>query len=906
METILQVFDCDYIADGNGRPTIRIFGKTEKGESVTVFYKNFKPYFYILPRDWKATEEELGKNFKEVEKIDAVQRFLPIGFSKERVDLMKVTLTDPSKTPMIRDHMKKLPCVEEIFEADILFRYRFMADFGIFGMRWVKVGGEPIRTTIAKTTKRIEAESVEPVEMAGNAPMKHLSLDIEIASKDGGLPEASKDPIIMISLAFSPNFNSTKTLVLVAKRMGIANSETMEFTDEKEMLAKLLEIFERYDPDIITGYNINSFDLPYINERMMRTGVARTLGRCSQKPMNSRKIGIKSLNSVTGRIVVDPYVIIKEMSGRGFFVGLKRYSLESVSQHLFGEGKVEINKNDIPKLWNGKREDVKLLSDYARKDAVLALRILLEKQMINKYVGISMVSGVLLQDALDSGESTKVENLLLREFNRDGFVIPNRPDEDEVARRDRERETRELKGAYVLDPINGLHTNATVYLDFMSMYPSIYIGYNICPTTLVSEKDGVVDGLIKTPYGATFAPTVVRQGIIPRIVKNLIEERAKIKAEMKKERDEEKLAILDARQEGLKRMSNAFYGYTGFMMARLYVLDVASAITSCGRYYINRTKELVEGKTRHKVIYGDTDSVMVETDTKDMDEAMKKGDELAKLINDEYKGTMRIKVENIFRSLLILTKKRYAGWSFEKVGGEWKEKTVMKGIETVRRDWCNLVSEVLTNTLNIILKEQNPEKAVSYMKDIVQKLQDNKIELDKLVITKGITKRPEEYKGMLPHINLAKKMKERMVGDAPTVGDRIGFVIVKGLQSISERAEDPEYIRQHNLKVDPKYYIENQLLPPLERVFEAMGIDKGELFRVGKQMMLSQLLAKPQEKAPEVLTSVDGVICDKCGTTFGYIPLIGKCAKCGGELSLFSGETKSKTLKAGSYLKQSG
>jgi len=92
----------------------------------------------------------------------------------------------------------------------------------------------------------------------------------------------------------------------------------------------------------------------------------------------------------------------------------------------------------------------------------------------------------------------------------------------------------------------------------------------------------------------------------------LINERDKVKERNEKEKDEEKRFLLDAKQEALKRVANAFYGYTGYLRGRVYVLDIANSITSYGRYYIETTKKLGEKANKDwEVIYGDTDSIMV-------------------------------------------------------------------------------------------------------------------------------------------------------------------------------------------------------------------------------------------------------------------------------------------------------
>ncbi|MEM7826510.1 MAG: DNA polymerase domain-containing protein [Candidatus Aenigmatarchaeota archaeon] len=894
MEVVFQLLDVDYIMLEN-HPVVRILGKTEEGKTVCAFYEGFYPYFYVLPKEGmeERVVDELKKNFSnDLKNIERVEKFLPIGFQEKKKELLKITLKDPSRTSTIREHLRKQNFVQDIFEADILFKYRFMADFSLFGMNWYKVQGTPIHTQNIKADQVIKMEKIEPVEKIENVPFKYLALDIEVVSE--GLADPSKFPIAIISMSFFPAFNGNNTLVLVAKNnIKRIDKDVLTFNNEKEMLEKFLEIVDKFDPDIILGYNINDFDLPYINERLKINKLKKTLGRCNEKPLSSRKLSENRYkNSVFGRVIVDPYWIIKDMAGRGFFRGLKRFGLGDVSKYLLGEDKVEFSHADIPVAWNGSEEDMRRFIEYARKDSELVLRLLLEKQLLDKYIGISKVCGLLLQDSLDMGEAGKVENLLLREFDKEDFVLPCKPSDKEIARRKAERDVKGFKGAFVLEPEVGLHTNCVVYLDFMSMYPSIFISYNICPTTLLIEKRDDIEA-ITTPFGTSFVPPEIRKGIIPRTLERLIKERNLVKTQMKMEKDPEKKRALDAYQEGLKRIANASYGYTGFLLGRIYVLNIANAITSCGRYYIQETKKLVEANTPYKVIYGDTDSVMIRTDTQDIDKAIEIGNQIANFLNEKFEGKLKIKVENVFKTLLILTKKRYAGWSFEKVDSQYKDEIVMKGIETVRRDWCDLVSETQEAVLNILLKEQNPRKAFTYFKEVVQKLQSGQIPLEKLVIIKGISKNLEDYKGVQPHVELVKKMKKRGETEIPSIGDRVGFVIVKGLQMVSERAEDPEYVKKHGLKIDSRYYIESQLLPPLERIFEVIGVNKAELVGLGRQLVLGEAISNHKKIEGRPISNVEGVVCVNCNSTFRRIPLIGRCTSCGGELQFYFGEERS-------------
>ncbi len=890
MELEFQLLDADYVMLG-GKPLVRLFG-IKDGKSVCVFVKDYFPYFYVQPKPEFIPDFEhmLKKKFPGlVRNVETEYKLLPIGYQKEKTLLLKISLNDPSRVPEVRDTLKKDKLVNEIYEADILFKYRYMADRGISGFKWLKVNGTQTRTQTVKTDITVDASEINEIENLENSSMKYLSLDIETIAEEG-VPDAKKDIIGMISLSFSPSYNGESSLVLVSKIYQKANNTIKVFPNEEEMLKEFLKIVENYDPDAIVGYNINNFDFPYILTRLRENNLPSFLGRCNQKPAVSRKITTYYKNTVTGRVIVDPYELVKEAIRKGN-LRLKRLGLGDVSRELLNDKKMDIEHGEIFDHWNGDGQKMSKLVEYARKDADLALRLVLEKGFLDKFFELSKVSGILLQDCLDGGEAQRVENLFLREFNKYGYVLPGKPAEDTYGG----QEVQELKGALVLEPKTGLHTDPVVYLDFKSMYPSIFIAYNICPTTLVRNKDLGVE-TIETPYGTKFVSKNVKEGIMPMILKKLIDERDKVRSESKHAEDGNVKRLLEAKQVALKIMTNAFYGYTGYLRARLYVIDIASTITGCGRFLINKTRDIIESNPGSEVIYGDTDSIMVKIKEADLEAAYKKGSELESIVNNELKGIIQIKIEKVFKSLLILSKKRYSGLAYEKHGNEWKEEMVMKGIETVRRDWCDAATKILFEVLNILLREQNPKKAFVYVKDYLQKLEKNEVSLDELLITKSVSKSISAYKGMQPHIELVKKLQKRN-GEAPGVGDRVSFVIVKGLQLLSERAEDPEYVRKNKIPIDSKYYVENQILPPLERVFEVIGFSKIELLGIGRQTLLKEMFknntgpANGNGTMVECLNDSDGVVCGKCNKAYRRIPLVGKCLDCGGDvLFSFNGE----------------
>jgi len=900
MPVEFQLLDVDYILVNN-KPHVRLFGKTSDKKSITVFFDNFYPYFYILPEDDK--EEQIKKYLTEkyntiVTNIEIVEKFLSIGYYEKPTKMLKVTLTNPSLVSSIRDDLKSKPFIKKIFEADILFKYRFMADNNISGMEWYSVEGVGVKTNTVKTDKVIHAKLIKPIEKQENVTLKYLSIDIETYSDESGVPDPTKNPIIMISLFFYPAYKGKNDLVLIAKKTKNHIENNLSFQNEKEMLEEFKKIIDDYDPDILLGYNSSNFDFPYLEARLKANNIPRTLGRCAQKPMICSKLMSKCNIVIPGRIVVDVYSLIKEATTKfGLYKGLKRFGLGDVSKMILGEGKIDISHSEITSHWNDDGEKFTKLVAYSRKDAELPFRMLLETSMLDKFFEISKVTGLVIQDVLDGGEASRIENLLLREFNKKNFVVPNKPTDEELSKRNEERITKSLKGGFVLKPDIGFHDKAVVYLDFKSMYPSIMISFNICPTTLIIDENAKVEK-ITTSYGTSFVDQKVRKGIVPQIVEYLITTRDKIKKEMKSAKNEQIKKYLYAKQYAFKTVANAFYGYTGYIRARLYILEIANTITSVGREVINKTKNIVESKTPYKVVYADTDSVMVKLDTTDIKEAFKIGDQLANMINNSLGYSLQMKIESVFRTLLILSKKRYAGWSFEPAGNEFEETIVTKGIETIRRDWCNLVSETLQEVLDIILKEQDVKKALNLVKEKIGDIRTGKMDISKLVITKSISKSLRTYKGVQPHVELLKKMRKRDPSSAPGIGDRIGFVIIKGTGMISKRTEDPDYVIKHKLPIDSKYYIESQLLPPLERVFEALNIGKSEILGVGKQIGIFDLIKNEKEEKTfeDYLTEIDGLICSECNNIFRRVPLSGRCNNCNGEIVFYHEGKKSKVF----------
>lgn len=877
-----QLLDADYFLNGN-RPVIRLFGRNENGKAVCILYDKFQPYFYARCSDPKNLAGINAINIEEVEK------FVPIGYNPDPVKLYKITLMNPQDVPKIKDHLLNNKLIEDAYEADILFKYRFMIDRGVYGMQWLEAECERVTTTVSKVLS-FRAETIRPLELNENMPLSYLAFDIECIPSDPRKPlDPKKDKIVMISCAFYPEYRGRKTIVLVAKPFSAEGVQG--FSTEKEMLEEFLRIVETYDPDIITGYNINTFDFPYLLERLKQNKLPLNLGR-ADKVTFSRTYGMTQEYVITGRAVVDPYQILKKDP----WVKFHRYDLNTVAKLMLDEQKHDIEYGEMGGLWNGNKEKMTRFIEYCRKDAELSMKLVVDKGMLDKFIEVSKISGLLLQDVM-GGQTRRVETMIMHEFKKRNFVMPLAPSKAELIRRTRERDKQGLKGAIVLEPKKGLHSEGCVLvLDFKSLYPSIMRTYNVSPDTLTTEGNGH-----QSPSGAYFIDNSVREGILPNILTRLIGARGATKRLMKTKKGEEK-RILNAKQLAMKDMSNSFYGYTGYIRARLYTIDVANTITAYGRKNIEKTRKLIEDNFDVEVVYGDTDSLFVKTKLTNLDEAKELGEKISKFTTENLPGHLELEFEKIYRTFLILTKKRYAGWKFEKMDDTWSDEIEMRGIETVRRDWCSLVSEIMLKVLDTILKEGDLAKSIELLRSTINDLKQGNIPLEKLTIIKGITKSVDSYEGMLPHIELARKLTVRNPQNPPKIGDRLGFVIIRGDQMLSKRAEDPTYVEKNKIPIDSDYYIESQLFPPIERILTSVGIQRSEIFGTGRQMSIGDIMSgnkRSLKRQIEIdykkpLSGWEEFVCKKCKQTFRRMPLNGVC-ECGGEILIsYQGATSDK------------
>ena len=860
---------------------LRIFGVTAGGNSVCVHVHGFEPYFYAkVPESFRDDQcEGFRKNLNDlmqqqqrggnnggngtfISAVSVVRDKQSLMYYQEGRTAMfvKITTTLPNMVATARGILEKqgllVPGLHVsaltfmTFESNVLYTLRFMVDRGIVGGNWLELppGGYHLRakkSSMCQYECDVAFDAVISHAPEGQfsklAPFRILSVDIECAGRRGHFPDAEHDPVIQIATMVTcqgddkPIIKAIWTLDTCAPIVG---ADVLSFTDERELLRSWGKFLRSTDPDLLIGYNIVNFDFPYLINRAATLGVedfpywGRMIGsklRMKDTTFSSKAYGTRDSKEITieGRVQFDLLQAVQRDHK------LSSYSLNAVSAHFLGEQKEDVHHSAISELQAGTSETRRRLAVYCLKDAYLPQRLLDKLMYMYNYIEMARVTGVPLSFLLSRGQSIKVLSQILRKARQRGLLVPHMP---KKGASDQQEGGVAYEGATVLDAKAGYYELPIATLDFASLYPSIMMAHNLCYCTLVPQN--MVsrmnpEDVSKSPTGDVFVKSNKTKGILPEILEELLSARKRAKADLKKAQDPLEKAVLDGRQLALKVSANSVYGFTGATVGALPCLEISASTTSYGRNMIDQTKELVMEKYNTKngysanadVIYGDTDSVMIKFNVTDLEEAMKLGEEAATYVSSTFIKPIKLEFEKVYWPYLLISKKRYAGllWTNPKK----HDYMDTKGIETVRRDNCLLVRQVIETVLQKILISRDVPGAVDYVKRTISDLLMNRMDLSLLVITKGLTQDADAYENKAAHVELAKRMKERDPATAPVVGDRIAYVIVKAAKNAKgyEKSEDPIWAMEHNLPIDCQHYLDHYLGKPLMRIFEPIMKD---------------------------------------------------------------------------------
>ncbi len=731
---------------------IELFGRTADGKSVTALFFGFKPYFYVI-----GPSPDLQRNLKAQGELEGVEN-TQLWYEGKNYDALKVIVKSPWKVPEMRKDAGQVTLA-----ADIPFHHRFIYDNDLGSC--VEVDGEEIPEEKGRFTTDyvIKIQSIRNVE-AFNPTLKILSFDIE---------------------------NSIQTKEIFVIGWAIQDSGGVRkgsFSgNEKDLLRDFVEFIRKEDPDLITGYNIDGYDMPMVQERLRQHGLSFSIGRDKLEP----KRIVNQYWRLHGRLISDTWWNVKKI------LHPKNETLNAVSKEMLGEGKDNINRLKIEEEWNNRRQEV---IDYCIKDSYLTLEIFNRLRVVDRNMFMATVAKLPLEDVTNGGTSNYVDSILIRRADREKIAVPMTL----YSRKD-----KPIEGGYVESMGAGLYNNVVV-LDFKSMYPSMIMKYNICFTTLSPE------GTIVAPNGIKFLDKSVRSGLIPRILKDLMDERDRVKRIMKQAAPSDR-AYYDGIQGAIKILMNTFYGVLASSFYRFTNPEIGAAVTAFARKTITGLIEKLR-KEGHKVIYGDTDSIFIESGLTDLEEVIKFGKSLSdRLSSDEGIILEFEKVMNPFFS--HGAKKRYAGrivYPRDQAG-----ETLVRGYEMRRTDSFDLQSESLSTVFRYILDE-DIEGAKKYATETIDKVRkgDPSIDISKLVISRSV-KNFGEYKAedSLANVRIAKKLMTQ--GETFIPGMKVSWIVTDSSKSPQE--VEP-YIEgsQFNYKPDWEYY-SKRVEETLNRVLESVG-----------------------------------------------------------------------------------
>jgi len=774
---------------------IELFGRTENGRSATVLVKGFDPYFNIVePGDEVRKDLSSDPLVKDLEEVVLWYK------GKDR-NCLKVTITFPFEVPKYRRKWQDRGY--NILAADIpfIFRYFYDMDLGVY----IEVDGKEIEETNYSTDIIIESSWVRRVEPF-KVGLKVLSFDIENSIKSGEL--------------YMTGY-STATIPLGEGDALTSGSivPPADMDDPKEREDHVIEGLERIireeDPDIITGYNIDGYDIPHILKRARMLSIeGLSMGRDGSNVDNK---GFRAWK-VRGRIIADAWWQAK------MAFHPKKETLESVSNMLFGEGKDDIDTSRIEEEWQNRREDV---IRYCEKDAELALRILDRTMSVKKGIDLAYVAKLPLLDTLNGTTSNLIDSILIREADEKNIGIP-------LTRH--EEKTSKIEGAYVHEIEPGLYHWVAV-LDFRSMYPSIMIENNICFTTLTEETEGTNNSPVP---GVNYRKEEEIKGLVPSILKRLLEERQEAKKLKKEASTGGEREYYDGLQEAIKVLMNSFYGVFASFFYRFTDRSIGSSITAYARRNIKKIISTLQ-EDGHQVIYSDTDSVFVQSPEDNLDGTLDFGRSLAARFS---RGDAVLEFEKVFRSFFTHgKKKRYVGMIV------WPgEEMVVRGYEMRRTDSFDLQSETLQEIFEEIL-DGNTDAALEHAKNIIAKVKAGDVPVEKLVISRTVQEVEEEkissrYKNPDSMANVQALRKTRKLGAEVVPGMKVSWVVTDS-RAKPQRVEPYMDGMEFHHKPDHGYYAE-RLSSTLSRVTEVFGISEKELLTGVQQTSLFDSFSEPE------------------------------------------------------------
>ena len=864
------------------KTVLEIFGRSKTGESVCLLVSGLTPSFEITPLSAWTEDMEISDFIQD--RIKAVE---------EMADVVKVTgpvtkLTDLGKRPVwsvtarqpfLVPNLRKILAKQswQIYSGDIPFFNRFFLDYDL-GMHVSVEGVEVDR----RNEPDNNLERSHAVFQAGGSG--RYSVDVTVACDISQVQECQPFQVPFKVFSFDLETSIEHETILCAaawiEDMGTGVRQEYSFKGEETSIMENLTLVVRsMDPDIITGYNIDNFDLPRLNDRMQVNAKTKEWrkraqlfgwGRVEQSESESRRNrhGLFPRRQATrawnlaGRSVVDAWWQAR-MALRP-----QRETLSFISNLLFPDDaekhKMDVDASKMDMEWANRPDEV---MEYCIRDAALPLDILNALQVIRRKEAVAAVAKVSFDTAAIGSTSQLVDSLVIRLADSENVAVP--------LTGSAEAKEGQITGGYVHEVDAGLHPWIAV-LDFKSMYPSIMIGQNICYTTRIdpAQPDQPKEGepVYTAPTGARFRHQSVRKGLVPRLLENLMEQRDVHKSALaaaKEEGDIVKQSFHDSMQYAVKILMNTFYGVFASGFYRFTHRDLGSSITAWARHNIKAIIAQLE-EEGHGVVYSDTDSIFVRSPVDSNAPSSLREDELVAAQKGEKEAVQKMQKWDSAKQLMIDfgleiaqrysrdsavlefekglsvffshgAKKRYVGqvvWPAEEM--------LIRGYETQRTDSFNYLTHTMKRMFRHALADEG-DALIKYALARVQAVKNSHVDASELILAKSCKGRvrsngeidfTKDYANpdSMAQVRVAKARIELGLGF--TSGMKVSYIVTDASQR--PMRVEPWLENEENGGIttyDGQFYAE-RLAAALGRITEAFDWTAKDLVSGNKQTSL--------------------------------------------------------------------
>lgn len=627
--------------------------------------------------------------------------------------------------------------------------------------------------------------------------------------------------------------------------------EVEEESTELDLLTRMVDIVRRYDPDIMTGYEVHNSSWGYMIERARYKYDYDLCDEFSRmKSLSHGRFGKEndrwgfnhtSTIRVTGRHMIN---IWRAMRGE---LNLLQYTMENVVFHVL-QRRIPHVSFAVLTAWyrSGKPRDLAKMLDYFVSRVQIDLEILDSNELVPRTSEQARLLGVDFFSVFSRGSQFKVESLMFRIAKPENFILIS-PSRKQVGGQNA-LECLPL----VMEPQSNFYPSPLLVLDFQSLYPSVMIAYNYCYSTFLGRvvnwrgqnKMGFTDfhrepGLLElfgkdqvniAPNGIMYVKPEIRKSLLAKMLSEILETRVMVKSGMKVDKDDKTLQrLLNNRQLALKLIANVTYGYTSASFSgRMPCSEIADSIVQTGRETLEKAIALIHsvGKWGAEVVYGDTDSLFVYLKGRTRDEAFDIGEEIAKAVTDINPRPVKLKFEKVYHPCVLLAKKRYVGFKYE--NRHQKEPDFdAKGIETVRRDGTPAEQKIEEKALKILFKTADLSQVKNYFQHQCSKIMQGKVSVQDFCFAKEVKLGTYSDKGPPPPGALISA--RRMLEDPrlePQYGERVPYVVITGGPGarLLDRCVAPDVLlNDPQTELDAEYYISKNLIPPLERIFNLVG-----------------------------------------------------------------------------------